>query len=127
MVPPPERNSLGRRLARGSTPRATHPAIGVGGRSDGIGACHVGDPDGNSHFAGSRHTHAGPMPTNRTCRESRPLPNLRATINDGVKHMDPEQYPPIPALSRNENPRCPRLSGTDYQKSMLQVEADKSP
>ena len=37
--------------------------------------------------------------------------------------MGPEQYPPIPAWFRNENPPYPRLSGTDYQKSIFMEEA----
>jgi hypothetical protein len=37
--------------------------------------------------------------------------------------MDPEQYPPVSALFRNEYPLYPRLFETDYQKSIFEVES----
>ena len=35
-------------------------------------------------------------------------------MNERINRMEPEQYPPSPALLRNENPPYPRLTGTDY-------------
>ena len=55
--------------------------------------------------------------------ENRPLPNQQAIMNDWINRMEPEQYPPSPALLRNENPPYPRLIGTDYRKSILKVES----
>ncbi len=37
--------------------------------------------------------------------------------------MGPEQYPPSPALFRTELTPYPRLTGTNYQKSILKVES----
>ncbi len=39
--------------------------------------------------------------------------------------MEPEQYPPSPALVRNENLPYPRLTGTDYEKSILKVKSEE--
>ena len=55
--------------------------------------------------------------------ENSHLPNPHAIMNDGINRMEPEQYPPSPALLRNENPPYPRLTGTDYRKSILKVES----
>jgi len=71
----------------------------------------------------SFHTQADPTLTCPGRLESSHLPNPRAMINDRINRMGPEQYPPIPALVRNENPPYPRLTGTDYQKSILKVES----
>jgi len=58
-----------------------------------------------------------------TCLESSHLPNPHAMINDRINRMEPEQYPPSPALLRNETPPYPRLIGTDYGKSIFKVES----
>ncbi|GEM_PF-1607255 len=47
-------------------------------------------------------------------------------MNDRVNRMEPEQYPPSPALRRNENPPYPRLIGTDYKNSIFKVESQES-
>ncbi len=46
--------------------------------------------------------------------ENTHLPNQQAIMNDRINRMGPEQYPPSPALLRNEIPPYPRLTGTDY-------------
>ncbi len=51
--------------------------------------------------------------TGPTRLESSHLPNPQAIMNDRINRIEPEQYPPSPALSRNENPPYPRLIGTD--------------
>ncbi len=57
--------------------------------------------------------------------ESRRLPNSQAIMNSRVNCMEPEQYPPISALVRNENPPYPRLTGTDYKKSIFKAESQE--
>ncbi len=47
-------------------------------------------------------------------------------MNERINRMEPEQYPPSPALLRNENPPYPRLTGTDYGKSILKVESQET-
>ncbi len=47
-------------------------------------------------------------------------------MNGRVNCMEPEQYPPISALIRNENLPYPRLIGTDYENSMFKVESQES-
>ena len=79
----------------------------------------LGDDGGactRSHSLGS-HRHALPAPIRRACRESNHLPNSHATMNGRVNGIHPEQYPPVPALSRNETPPYPRLSGTNNRRS----------
>ena len=56
-------------------------------------------------------------PARATRLRSSRLPNPRAIMNDRVNRMEPEQYPPYPALSRNETPPYPRLIGTNCQKA----------
>ena len=65
-------------------------------------------------MAGSRHTQAHPTLTCPTRLESSHLPNPHAIMNARVNRREPEQYPPSPALLRNELPLYPRLTGTDY-------------
>ena len=55
-------------------------------------------------MAGSHHTQAHPTLARPTCLESSHLLNPQAIMNDRVNRMEPEQYPPSPALFRNENP-----------------------
>jgi len=74
-------------------------------------------------MARGRLTQTHPSLTCPTRLESSHLPNLRAIMNDRINRMGPEQYPPSPAWSRNENPPYPRLIGTDYRKSILKVES----
>ena len=64
-------------------------------------------------MARSRLIQAHPSLTRPTRLESSHLPNLYAIMNDRINRMGPEQYPPSPALVRNENPPYPRLIGTD--------------
>ncbi len=71
-------------------------------------------------LARNRLTQAHPSPT---YLESSHLPNPQAIMNDWINRMEPEQYPPSPALLRNENPPYPRLIGTDYRKFILKVES----
>ncbi len=68
-------------------------------------------------MARSRHTQAHPTLARPPRLESSHLPNPQAIVNDRLNGMEPEQYPPSPALIRNENPPYPRLTGTDYQKA----------
>ncbi len=56
-------------------------------------------------------------------RPRMPLPNPCAIMNGKVNAMGPEQYPPSPALPRNETPPYPRLFATDYEKAILEVES----
>jgi len=65
-------------------------------------------------MAPSGHTQAHPTLTRPTRLESSHLPNPHAIMNDRINRMEPEQYPPSPALFRNEDPLYPRLTGTDY-------------
>ena len=58
--------------------------------------------------------------------ESSDLPNPQAIMNDRINRMESEQYPPSPAFLRNENPPYPRLTGTDYRKSILKVESQEA-
>jgi len=44
-------------------------------------------------------------------------------MNDRINRMEPEQYPLSPALPRNETRPYPRPIGTDYGKSILNVES----
>ena len=71
----------------------------------------------------SRHTQARPTLARPTRLESGHLPNPPAIVNDRINRMEPEQYPPSPALARNEPPPHPRLTGTDYKKSILKLES----
>ena len=64
-----------------------------------------------------------PAPKSRVCIARNHLPNLQATMNGMVNSIQPEQYPPNPALPRNEHPAYPRLSGTDDRKSILKVKS----
>ena len=64
----------------------------------------------------SHPRHAPSTPISFACRESSHLPNSNATMNGRVNGIHPEQYPPSPALSRNETLPYPRLSGTDNRK-----------
>ncbi len=64
--------------------------------------------------ARSRLTQAHPSLTRPTRLESSHLPNPHAIMNARINGMEPEQYPPSPALLRNEMPPYPRLIGTDY-------------
>jgi hypothetical protein len=73
--------------------------------------------------ARNHHIQAHPTLARPICLESSHLPNPQAIMNDRVNRMEPEQYPPSPALSRNESPPYSRLIGTDYQKSILKVES----
>jgi len=72
------------------------------------------------------HAQAHPTPILPPCLESNHLPNPDAIMNDRVNRMEPEQYPPSPALRRNENPPYPRLIGTDYKNSIFKVESQES-
>ena len=63
------------------------------------------------------------VPSQPSRLESSHLPNPYAIMNDRINSVEPEQYPPSPALLRNENPPYPRLTGMDYQKSTLKVES----
>ena len=74
-------------------------------------------------MARSRHTQAHPTLTCPTRLESSHLPNPHAIVDDRINRTEPEQYPPSPALVRNENPPYPRLTGTDYKKSILKVKS----
>ncbi len=56
-------------------------------------------------------------PAHATRLESSRLPNPQAIMNDRVNRMEPEQYPPYPALPRNETPPYPRLIGTNCREA----------
>ena len=77
-------------------------------------------------MARSRHTQTHPTLTCPTRLESSHLLNPNAIVNDRINRMEPEQYPPSPALVRNELPPYPRLTGTDYKNSILKVESQES-
>jgi len=77
-------------------------------------------------MAGSRLIQAHPRLTRPTRLESNRLPNPYAIMNNRINGMGPEQYPPSPALVRNEIPPYPRLFGTDYQKSIFKVESQET-
>jgi len=68
-------------------------------------------------------TQVHPTPTCPTHLSGSHLPNPRAMVNNRINRMGPEQYPPSPALLRNETPPYPRLTGTDYWKFILKVES----
>jgi len=74
-------------------------------------------------MAWSRHIQGHSTLTCPTRLKSSHLPNPHAIMNARVNRMGPEQYPPSPALSRNETPPYPRLTGTDYRKFIFKVES----
>lgn len=77
----------------------------------------------NSHQDPDPSRPGHPKPTRPTRLENSHLPISNAMMNDRVNHMEPEQYPPTPTLSRNETPPYRRLTGMDYKKSILKVES----
>ena len=72
---------------------------------------------GTSHAARNRHARVPPTLTRATRLGSSRLPNPQAIMNDRVNRMESEQYPPYPALPRNETPPYPRLIGTNFRKA----------
>ncbi len=82
-------------------------------------------PHASSFHDGPEPPHPSPPVSDLSLArlESSHLPNQYAMVNDRINRMEPEQYPPSPALCRNENPPYPRLIGTDYQKFILKVES----
>lgn len=76
--------------------------------------CFSGWHSSGTHYGRSRHTQAHPTLTCPTRLDSSHLPNPHAIVNDRINRMELEQYPPSPALFRNELLPYPRLTGIDY-------------
>ena len=64
---------------------------------------------------------AQPTPISRICPINQAYAQSTGSRKRQVNRAYPKQYPPIPALIRNENPPYRRLSGMDPQSPELKV------